>query len=101
LLAGPSFDRFCGGFLNVDSNLEESVPIFSSITSQVSWVQVVTSARNEDFRALQKRQFTVFGGFFGTMGQATREFEGTGAGVRLRYAQMSNCVNQDLTFIKG
>jgi hypothetical protein len=35
-----SYDRFCGGQLNVDSNEEESIPVYTEVTSQIIWLQV-------------------------------------------------------------
>ena len=37
---GPSHDRFCGGRLNVESNSADNIPIYSEITSKISYVQV-------------------------------------------------------------
>ena len=37
---GPNYDRFCGGYLNVDSDEEESIPLYSEVSSQIIWLQV-------------------------------------------------------------
>ena len=35
-----SYDRFCGGQLHIESNQDESVPLYSMIASQITWLQV-------------------------------------------------------------
>ena len=49
---GTTHDRFCGGQLNSESNEEESVPLYSEITSQIIWLQLVTGSR--DLFAMQE-----------------------------------------------
>ena len=49
---GTTHDRFCGGQLNSKSNEEESVPLYSEITSQIIWLQLVTGSR--DLFAMQE-----------------------------------------------
>ena len=39
---GATYDRFCGGQLNTESAEEESIPIYTEITSPVIWLQVST-----------------------------------------------------------
>ena len=38
---GPNYDRFCGGYLNVESDEEESIPVYSEVSSQIIWLQVI------------------------------------------------------------
>ena len=35
-----SYDRFCGGQLHIESNQDESVPLYSEVNSQIIWLQV-------------------------------------------------------------
>ena len=39
---GPNYDRFCGGYLNVESDEEESIPVYSEVSSQIIWLQVIS-----------------------------------------------------------
>ena len=37
-----NYDRFCGGYLNVESDEEESIPLYSEVSSQIIWLQVIS-----------------------------------------------------------
>ena len=39
--SGANYDRFCGGYLNIESGEEESIPVYSEVTSQIIWLQVL------------------------------------------------------------
>ena len=42
-----SSDRFCGGQLNSESNMEESIPLYAEVKSQIFWLQFVTGSRDK------------------------------------------------------
>lgn len=117
--AGRSHDRFCGGFLNVESNEAVNIPIYSEITSPIAWIevrmtsltitpvrtrtallpQVVTTLRNDMLKAqlegLRTRGsgmplFSFFGGGISN-NRINRNFVEVGSGMRLRFSQRDNC----------
>lgn len=48
LLPGRTYDRFCGGALNTDSNEHSGIPIYSRISTQVTWLQVSQATEGKD-----------------------------------------------------
>jgi len=67
-----SRDRYCGGFLNARTGENESIPVYTRITSSVFWIQLIT-------------------------GEPVRETDVQlhGPGIRLRYFQ-KKCSESDL-----
>ena len=62
-----NYDRFCGGYLNVESDEEESIPLYSEVSSQIIWLQVISHKKenlieNVFFRDIKTRvvDFTEF-----------------------------------------
>jgi len=91
-----NYDRFCGGYLNVESDEEESIPLYSEVSSQIIWLQLVTGMRTP--RVLEELAKNTYqgrnGGFFngGRYKNGLNEgYDGTGPGFRIRYSQLENC----------
>ena len=95
---GQSYDRFCGGQLNSESNEEESIPIYSPITSQIIWLQLVTGSRDPfvmqelEMRSTNRRRSDTENSA-NYRNPLNEGFDGTGPGIRLRYAQLRNCID--------
>ena len=98
-LIGMSYDRFCGGQLNDKSNEEESIPIYSPITSQIVWLQFVSGSRDPyvmqelEMRSTSRRRQSSTENAANYRNPLNEGFDGTGPGVRIRYAQLRNCVD--------
>ena len=92
---GISKDRFCGGQLNSESNEEESIPLYSEITSQIVWLQLVTGSRDHFSMQELEARSTRNRGSDGVdyRNRLNEGFDGTGPGIRLRYAQLRNCID--------
>ena len=93
-----SYDRFCGGQLNSESNQDESIPLYTKIGSQIIWLQLVTGLREKlVLENLAKMTTNSVSSFFGgrrTYRNSLNEgYDGTGPGFRLRYSQLQNCVD--------
>jgi len=94
---GTTHDRFCGGQLNSESNEEKSVPLYSEITSQIIWLQLVTGSRDLfamqelEERSTNHRGNRVQGADY--RNSLNEGFDGTGPGIRIRYAQLRNCID--------
>ena len=95
---GESHDRFCGGQLNTDSAEDQSIPIYSEITSKIIWLQWTTGARDPfamkdlEMRSTNNRD-TSTADSMEYRNSLNEGFDGTGPGIRLRYAQLRNCID--------
>lgn len=97
---GSSNDRFCGGQLNSDSAQDESIPLYTEVTSQIAWLQLVTGPRDpfamQDLEARSTKRRSSSASATDSMNYRNplnEGFDGTGPGIRIRYAQLQNCVD--------
>jgi len=81
----------------------ESIPIYSEITSQITVLQLTTAARDERVIRLLTQNQRGGGGLFG-FGNRNRQDSSeededrnpaSGTGVRLRYSQLKQCIDED------
>ena len=88
--------------MNSKSNEEESIPLYAEVTSKIIWVQLVTGSRDpfimaeleERSNARRRSQNTgFFGGTSNYRNDLNEGFDGTGPGIRVRYAQLRNCLD--------
>ena len=81
--------------LNSESNEEESIPLYSEITSQIVWLQFVTGSRDHFAMQELEERSTRSRGNDGIeyRNRLNEGFDGTGPGIRVRYAQLRNCID--------
>jgi len=119
-LSGRSFDRFCGGQLNTETKSTWSTPIYQHVsTPEFTWLQVHTSVRTEELlnalypvperRPITQVSFFSLGPIRGPSNsnsnerkerdeEVARMLRETGAGFRVRYAQVMNQCSGISTF---
>ena len=78
-----------------ESNEEESIPLYSEITSQIVWLQFVTGSRDHFAMQELEERSTRSRGNDGIeyRNRLNEGFDGTGPGIRVRYAQLRNCID--------